>query len=70
MDALVCCVSIYPWELKDMLHTIDAICLSSMLLLLKLLGLLLGLGMLLQVPGLCIPKILLFFDCLKDIVTF
>ena len=65
MDVLVCCVSIYPWELKDMLHTIDAICLSSMLLLLKMLGLLLGL--LLQVLDLLCPKILLFFDCLKDI---
>lgn len=51
-----------------MLHTIDAICLSSMLLLLKLLGLLLG--MLLQVLGLLCPKLLLFLDCLKDISIF
>ena len=47
-----------------MLHTINAICFSSMLLLLKLLGLLLG--MLLQVPSLLF-KVLLSFDCLKDI---
>ena len=64
MDALVCCISIYPWGLKDKLHTIDAICLSSMLLLLNLLGLLLG--VLLQIPGVLL-EVLLSFDCLKDI---
>ena len=58
MDVLVCCVSIYTWGFKDMLHTIDAIGLSSMLLLLKLLGLLLML-----------PKFLLLLDYLKDILT-
>ena len=68
MDVLVCCVNIHPWSFKDMLHTIDAICLSNMLLLLKLLGFLLG--MLLQVPGLLIPKFLLLLDYLKDILTF
>ena len=51
-----------------MLHTIDAICLSSMLLLLKLLGFLLA--MLLQVLGLLVPKFLLLLECLKDILTF
>ena len=59
MDVLVCCVSIYPWGFKDMLHTIDAIGLSSMLLLLKLLGLSVGI----------FPKFLLLLDYLKEIVT-
>ena len=68
MHVLAFCVSIHSSWYQNVLHTIDAIRLFSMLLQLTLLGLLMGL--LLQILCLLVPESLLFLDGVQDVGAF
>ena len=68
MHVLAFCISIQPLWHRTLLRTVDAIGLSSMLLLLTLLGLLLGL--LFQVLDLLLPELLLFLNGVQNVGVF
>ena len=68
MHVLALCISIQPLWHRTLLRTVDAIGLSSMLLLLTLLSLLLGL--LFQVLCLLLPELLLFLNGVENVGVF
>ena len=68
MHVLPYCISIQPLWHRILLRTVDAIGLTSMLLLLTLLGLLLCL--LFQVLYLLLPELLLFLNGVQNVGVF